>query len=188
MPDSNESRQRGRSRPSTSGLARSENRCAVQGPFTDWLHAAAREHFVNIAVTPLKALDHRVRVLAAMTSRASSSALHLWAQTAARRQNFPESTSPRYRESSRVFPRRSQILAFTAISAAASRRRCHYEGAAERFVRAPSSSTARSAPTAFSRCLRSVRAEPAQAGSAEGVKGDEDVDRLFADPIGGTGR
>ena len=72
-----------------------KSRGAVQGPFTMLLHCPPlAEHFVNIGgyVRFEGKLDHRVRVLAAMTVAREFDALYIWgAQTgSARRQGVPE--------------------------------------------------------------------------------------------------
>jgi 4-carboxymuconolactone decarboxylase len=92
----------------------------VQGPFTMLLHCPPlAEHFVNIGgyIRFEGKLDHRVRVLAAMTVAREFDALYIWgAQTgSARRQNVPESTITAIREkhSRGVPPEDAQIIDFT---------------------------------------------------------------------------
>jgi 4-carboxymuconolactone decarboxylase len=97
-----------------------KSRGAVQGPFTMLLHCPPlAEHFVNIGgyIRFEGKLDHRVRVLAAMTVAREFDALYIWgAQTgSARRQNVPESTITAIREkhSRGVPPEDAQIIDFT---------------------------------------------------------------------------
>src|SRR5512132_2536146 len=97
-----------------------KSRGAVQGPFTMLLHCPPlAEHFVNIGgyIRFEGKLDHRVRVLAAMTVAREFEALYIWgAQTgSARRQNVPESTITAIREqhSRGVPPEDAQIIDFT---------------------------------------------------------------------------
>jgi len=97
-----------------------KSRGAVQGPFTMLLHCPPlAEHFVNIGgyVRFEGKLDHRVRVLAAMTVAREFDALYIWgAQTgSARRQGVPESTITAIREQhSRGVPAEdAQIIDFT---------------------------------------------------------------------------
>jgi 4-carboxymuconolactone decarboxylase len=97
-----------------------KSRGAVQGPFTMLLHCPPlAEHFVNIGgyIRFEGKLDHRVRVLAAMTVAREFDALYIWgAQTGqARRQNVPESTITAIREKhSRGVPAEdAQIIDFT---------------------------------------------------------------------------
>ena len=97
-----------------------KSRGAVQGPFTMLMHCPPlAEHFVNIGgyIRFEGKLDHRVRVLAAMTVAREFDALYIWgAQTgSARRQNVPESTITAIREqhSRGVPPEDAQIIDFT---------------------------------------------------------------------------
>jgi 4-carboxymuconolactone decarboxylase len=97
-----------------------KSRGAVQGPFTMLMHCPPlAEHFVNIGgyIRFEGKLDHRVRVLAAMTVAREFDALYIWgAQTgSARRQNVPESTITAIREKhSRGIPAEdAQIIDFT---------------------------------------------------------------------------
>ena len=97
-----------------------KSRGAVQGPFTMLMHCPPlAEHFVNIGgyIRFEGKLDHRVRVLAAMTVAREFDALYIWgAQTgSARRQGVPESTITAIREkhSRGVPPEDAQIIDFT---------------------------------------------------------------------------
>src|SRR3954447_25599566 len=97
-----------------------KSRGAVQGPFTMLLHCPPlAEHFVNIGgyIRFEGKLDHRVRVLAAMTVAREFEALYIWGAQAgsARRQNVPESTITAIREqhSRGVPPEDAQIIDFT---------------------------------------------------------------------------
>ena len=74
-----------------------KSRGAVQGPFTMLLHCPPlAEHLVNLGgyVRFEGKLDHRVRVLAAMTVAREFDCMYVWgAQTGqARKQGVPEST------------------------------------------------------------------------------------------------
>jgi 4-carboxymuconolactone decarboxylase len=97
-----------------------KSRGAVQGPFTMLMHCPPlAEHFVSIGgyIRFEGKLDHRVRVLAAMTVAREFDALYIWgAQTGqARRQGVPESTITAIREkhSRGVPPEDAQIIDFT---------------------------------------------------------------------------
>jgi 4-carboxymuconolactone decarboxylase len=97
-----------------------KSRGAVQGPFTMLLHCPPlAEHFVNIGgyIRFEGKLDHRVRVLAAMTVAREFDAMYIWgAQTGqARKQSVPESTITAIREkhSRGVPPEDAQIIDFT---------------------------------------------------------------------------
>ena len=97
-----------------------KSRGGVQGPFTMLMHCPPlAEHFVNIGgyIRFEGKLDHRVRVLAAMTVAREFDALYIWgAQTGqARRQNVPESTITAIREkhSRGLPPEDAQIVDFT---------------------------------------------------------------------------
>lgn len=97
-----------------------QSRGAVQGPFTILLHCPPlAEHFVHIGgyIRFEGKLDHRVRVLAAMTVAREFDALYIWgAQTGqARRQGVPETTIAAIREkhSRGIPPEDAQIVDFT---------------------------------------------------------------------------
>src|SRR5919112_13055 len=97
-----------------------KSRGAVQGPFTMLLHCPPlAEHFVHIGgyIRCEGKLDHRVRVLAAMTVAREFDALYIWgAQTGqARKQKVPESTITAIREkhSRGLPPEDAQIVDFT---------------------------------------------------------------------------
>ena len=97
-----------------------KSRGAVQGPFTMLLHCPPlAEHFVHIGgyIRFEGKLDHRVRVLAAMTVAREFDAVYIWgAQTGqARRQGVPESTITAIREkhSRGLPPDDAQIVDFT---------------------------------------------------------------------------
>ena len=97
-----------------------KSRGAVQGPFTMLLHCPPlAEHFVNIGgyIRFEGKLDHRVRVLAAMTVAREFDAVYIWgAQTGqARKQNVPESTITAIREkhSKGLPPEDAQIVDLT---------------------------------------------------------------------------
>ena len=97
-----------------------KSRGAVQGPFTMLMHCPPlAEHFVNIGgyIRFEGKLDHRVRVLAAMTVAREFDAMYIWgAQTGqARKQNVPESTITAIREkhSRGLPPEDAQIVDFT---------------------------------------------------------------------------
>src|SRR4029079_910857 len=80
-----------------------KSRGAVQGPFTMLLHCpplAERVMELGAYVRFAGKLDHRVRVLAAMTAAREFDAVYVWgAQTGqARRQNVPEATITAIRE------------------------------------------------------------------------------------------
>jgi 4-carboxymuconolactone decarboxylase len=97
-----------------------KSRGAVQGPFTMLMHCPPlAEHFVNIGgyIRFEGKLDHRVRVLAAMTVAREFEAEYVWgAQTGqARKQKVPESTitAIRERHSRGMPPEDAQIVDFT---------------------------------------------------------------------------
>ena len=97
-----------------------KSRGAVQGPFTMLLHCpplAERVMELGAYVRFEGKLDHRVRVLAAMTAARELDAVYVWgAQTGqARRQNVPEATITAIREKhSRSIPQEDeQIVDFT---------------------------------------------------------------------------
>ncbi len=97
-----------------------KSRGAVQGPFTMLMHCPPlAEHLVHLGgyVRFEGKLDHRVRVLAAMTVAREFDAVYVWgAQTgSARRQNVPEATITAIREKhSRGMPAEdAQIVDFT---------------------------------------------------------------------------
>lgn len=97
-----------------------KSRGAVQGPFTMLMHCPPlAEHFVNLGgyIRFEGKLDHRVRVLAAMTVAREFDAVYIWgAQTGqARKQRVPESTITAIREkhSRGVPPEDAQIIDFT---------------------------------------------------------------------------
>ena len=97
-----------------------KSRGAVQGPFTMLLHCpplAERVMQLGAYVRFEGKLDHRVRVLAAMTAARELDAVYVWgAQTGqARRQGVPESTITAIREKhSRGIPEEdAQIVEFT---------------------------------------------------------------------------
>ena len=97
-----------------------KSRGAVQGPFTMLLHCPPlANHLVNLGgyVRFEGKLDHRVRVLAAMTVAREFEAVYVWgAQTGqARKQKVPESTitAIRERHSRGVPPEDAQIIDFT---------------------------------------------------------------------------
>jgi 4-carboxymuconolactone decarboxylase len=97
-----------------------KSRGAVQGPFTMLLHCPPlAKHFVDIGgyIRFEGKLDHRVRVLAAMTVAREFDAVYIWgAQTGqARRQGVPESTITAIREkhSRGLPPEDAQIVDFT---------------------------------------------------------------------------
>lgn len=97
-----------------------KSRGAVQGPFTMLLHCPPlANHLVNLGgyVRFEGKLDHRVRVLAAMTVAREFEAVYVWgAQTGqARKQGVPESTISAIREqhSRGLAPEDAQIVDFT---------------------------------------------------------------------------
>lgn len=97
-----------------------KSRGAVQGPFTMLLHCPPlANHLVNLGgyVRFEGKLDHRVRVLAAMTVAREFEAVYVWgAQTGqARKQSVPESTISAIREqhSRGLSPEDAQIVDFT---------------------------------------------------------------------------
>lgn len=97
-----------------------ESRGAVQGPFTMLLHCpplAERVMRLGAYVRFEGKLDHRVRVLAAMTAARELDVVYVWgAQTSqARKQGVPESTITAVREkhSRGVPPEDAQIIDFT---------------------------------------------------------------------------
>ena len=97
-----------------------ESRGAVQGPFTMFLHCpplAERVMRLGAYVRFEGGLDHRVRVLAAMTVARELDAVYVWgAQTGqARKQGVPEATISAIREKhSRGLPAEdAQIVDFT---------------------------------------------------------------------------
>ena len=97
-----------------------KSRGAVQGPFTMLLHCPPlAEHVMNLGayVRFEGQLDHRVRVLAAMTAARELDAVYVWgAQTGqARRQNVPEATitAIRGKHSRGIPPEDAQIVDFT---------------------------------------------------------------------------
>jgi 4-carboxymuconolactone decarboxylase len=97
-----------------------KSRGAVQGPFTMLLHCpplAERVMRLGAYVRFEGKLDHRVRVLAAMTAARELDAVYVWgAQTGqARKQGVPEATIAAIRERhSRGLPREdAQIVDFT---------------------------------------------------------------------------
>jgi 4-carboxymuconolactone decarboxylase len=97
-----------------------QSRGAVQGPFTMLLHCPPlAERFVQIGgyIRFEGKLDHRVRVLAAMTVAREFDALYIWgAQTGqARRRGVPEATIGAIREkhSRGIPPEDAQIVDFT---------------------------------------------------------------------------
>lgn len=97
-----------------------ESRGAVQGPFTMFLHCpplAERVMRLGAYVRFEGKLDHRVRVLAAMTVARELDAVYVWgAQTGqARKQGVPEATIAAIREKhSRGLPAEdAQIVDFT---------------------------------------------------------------------------
>jgi 4-carboxymuconolactone decarboxylase len=97
-----------------------KSRGAVQGPFTMLLHCpplAERVMELGAYVRFEGKLDHRVRVLAAMTAARELDAVYVWgAQTGqARRQNVPEATITAIREkhSRGIPPEDAQIVGFT---------------------------------------------------------------------------
>jgi 4-carboxymuconolactone decarboxylase len=97
-----------------------KSRGAVQGPFTMLLHCpplAERVMELGAYVRFEGKLDHRVRVLAAMTAARELDAVYVWgAQTGqARRQNVPEATITAIREkhSRGIPPEDAQIVDFT---------------------------------------------------------------------------
>ncbi len=97
-----------------------KSRGAVQGPFTMLLHCpplAERVMELGAYVRFEGKLDHRVRVLAAMTAAREFDAVYVWgAQTGqARRQNVPEATITAIREkhSRGIPPEDAQIVDFT---------------------------------------------------------------------------
>ena len=97
-----------------------ESRGAVQGPFTMLLHCpplAERVMRLGAYVRFEGKLDHRVRVLAAMTAARELDAVYVWgAQTGqARRRGIPESTITAIREkhSRAIPPEDAQIIDFT---------------------------------------------------------------------------
>ena len=96
------------------------SRGAVQGPFTMLLHCPPlAQHLVNLGgyVRFEGKLDHRVRVLAAMTVAREFDCMYVWgAQTGqARKQGVPESTisAIRDRHSRGLPPEDAQIVDFT---------------------------------------------------------------------------
>ena len=97
-----------------------KSRGAVQGPFTMLLHCpplAERVMELGAYVRFQGKLDHRVRVLAAMTAARELDAVYVWgAQTGqARRQNVPEATitAIRGKHSRGIPPEDAQIVDFT---------------------------------------------------------------------------
>jgi 4-carboxymuconolactone decarboxylase len=97
-----------------------KSRGAVQGPFTMLMHCPPlAKHFVDIGgyIRFEGKLDHRVRVLAAMTVAREFEAMYIWgAQTGqARKQKVPESTitAIRERHSRGMPPEDAQIVNFT---------------------------------------------------------------------------
>ena len=97
-----------------------ESRGAVQGPFTMLLHCpplAERVMRLGAYVRFEGKLDHRVRVLAAMTVAREFDAVYIWgAQTGqARKQGVPEATIAAIREkhSRNLPPKDAQIVDFT---------------------------------------------------------------------------
>lgn len=97
-----------------------QSRGAVQGPFTMLLHCpplAERVMRLGAYVRFEGKLDHRVRVLAAMTAARELDAVYVWgAQTGqARKQGVPETTIAAIREghSRGVPPEDAQIVDFT---------------------------------------------------------------------------
>jgi 4-carboxymuconolactone decarboxylase len=97
-----------------------ESRGAVQGPFTIFLHCpplAERVMRLGAYVRFEGKLDHRVRVLAAMTVAREFDAVYVWgAQTGqARKQGVPEATIAAIREkhSRGLPPEDAQIVDFT---------------------------------------------------------------------------
>ncbi len=97
-----------------------ESRGAVQGPFTMLLHCpplAERVMRLGAYVRFEGKLDHRVRVLAAMTVAREFDAVYIWgAQTGqARKQGVAEATIAAIREkhSRRLPPEDAQIVNFT---------------------------------------------------------------------------
>lgn len=97
-----------------------ESRGAVQGPFTMLLHCpplAERVMRLGAYVRFEGKLDHRLRVLAAMTVAREFDAVYIWgAQTGqARKQGVPEATITAIREkhSRGVPPEDAQIVDFT---------------------------------------------------------------------------
>jgi 4-carboxymuconolactone decarboxylase len=97
-----------------------KSRGGVHGPFTMLMHCPPlAEHFVNIGgyIRFEGKLDHRVRVLAAMTVAREFDAVYIWgAQTGqARKRDVPESTITAIREKhSRGLPAEdAQIVDFT---------------------------------------------------------------------------
>jgi 4-carboxymuconolactone decarboxylase len=97
-----------------------KSRGAVQGPFTMLMHCpplAQRVMHHGAYVRFEGKLDHRVRVLAAMTAARELDAVYVWgAQTGqARKQGVPESTITAIREkhSRDVPPEDAQIIDFT---------------------------------------------------------------------------
>jgi 4-carboxymuconolactone decarboxylase len=97
-----------------------ESRGAVQGPFTMFMHCPPlAEHVMHLgAYIRFKGkLDHRVRVLAALTVARELDTVYVWgAQTGqARKQGVPESTITAIREkhSRDVPPEDAQIIDFT---------------------------------------------------------------------------
>ena len=97
-----------------------KSRGGVHGPFTMLMHCPPlAEHFVTLGgyIRFEGKLDHRVRVLAAMTVAREFEAMYIWgAQTGqARKQNVPESTITAIREqhSRGVPPEDAQIIDFT---------------------------------------------------------------------------
>jgi 4-carboxymuconolactone decarboxylase len=97
-----------------------KSRGGVHGPFSMLMHCPPlAEHFVSIGgyIRFEGKLDHRVRVLAAMTVAREFDAVYIWgAQTGqARKQNVPESTITAIREkhSRGLPPEDAQIVDFT---------------------------------------------------------------------------
>jgi 4-carboxymuconolactone decarboxylase len=97
-----------------------ESRGAVQGPFTMFMHCPPlAEHVMHLgAYIRFKGkLDHRVRVLAALTVARELDTVYVWgAQTGqGRKQGVPESTITAIREkhSRDVPPEDAQIIDFT---------------------------------------------------------------------------
>lgn len=97
-----------------------KSRGGVKGPFTMLMHCPPlAQHFVTLGgyVRFEGKLDHRVRVLAALTVAREFDAVYIWgAQTAqARKRNVPESTVAAIREkrSQGIPPDDAQIVDFT---------------------------------------------------------------------------
>jgi 4-carboxymuconolactone decarboxylase len=97
-----------------------KSRGSVHGPFTMLLHCPPlAKHFVDIGgyIRFGGQLDHRVRVLAALTVAREFEAMYIWgAQTGqARKRNVPESTIAAIRDgqSQTLPPEDAQIVDFT---------------------------------------------------------------------------